>query len=461
MTPRGSGGERTFLVAGAIDVRSRVGRARSRFRAWRHRRPFWGGALTILSGLQVFASTQLTVGSLQVRIGIEGLQSIVIPVVLVLAGLLIWFMPAHRVFYGVITIVVALYSLVGVNLGGFLIGMILGVVGGALAVAWVPRDTDLDEPGPILTDRTDDLPDEALADDVTNGRTDDDTVGVDDLFDDDAEPDPEPDTESGVEPGRRARHRSTRGAGTRRARTSMRSALAAGAGSAGIAAVALAAPSLAGQPAVALPALIQWPTPSDEPTPSPTRTGPIVPTGLPVPTEQPDPDEPGTPSSTPTPDPTQPVIEVPEGETPSEPRAIETPENLAGEFPGHLTGSRLDMSGLSYDGVVEVPTATGAIRALQFSMDKSVVGDFSLLVPGSDGHDLLTLADELTVEGDVKFYTNRFSGQLLGIPLTFTPDFPPPLVLPDMTFGNPDINLVYISSDSLTAENNRQYFPED
>lgn len=453
-------------------------RARERFRAWRHRRPFWAGMLTILSGVQVFASTQLTVGSLQVRIGIEGLQSIVIPVVLVLAGLLIWFMPAHRVFYGVITLVVALYSMVGVNLGGFLIGMILGVVGGALAVAWMPRETDLDEPRSQVGDGLDD--DTLGVDDLLGGAEPEPEPQPDAHAEPDVEPGADPEAEPDVQPGRRARRRT---------------AFAAGAGSAGIALVALAVPSIAGPSAVALPALIQWPTPSDEPSPSPTRTGPIVPTGIPVPTtqpsptssptgdpeepdpedpdpdepdpdepDQPDPDEPeepGDPTTPPTPDPDQPVIEVPEGETPAEPRAIVTPENLAGENPGHLKGSQLVMNGLSYDGVVEVPTATGSIPSLQFSMDKSVVSDFSLLVPGSDGHDLLTLADELTVEGDVKFYTNRFSGQLLGIPLTFTPDFPPPLVLSDMTFTNPDINLVYIASDSLTAANNRQHFTED
>jgi hypothetical protein len=48
-------------------------------------------------------------------------------------------MPAHHVFYGVIALAVAVYSLVGVNLGGFFIGMLLASVGGVLTVAWMPR----------------------------------------------------------------------------------------------------------------------------------------------------------------------------------------------------------------------------------------------------------------------------------------------------------------------------------
>jgi hypothetical protein len=108
------------------------------FRRWRRSRPFWGGLFIVLSGLQIFGSTQLTLGEIQLKVGIQGFQSYVIPVVLILCGLLIWFTPQQRVFYGVIAAVVALYSLIGVNLGGFLIGMLLGIVGGALAVAWTP-----------------------------------------------------------------------------------------------------------------------------------------------------------------------------------------------------------------------------------------------------------------------------------------------------------------------------------
>lgn len=62
-------------------------------------------------------------------------------------------MPAHRVFYGVIALAVALYSLVGVNLGGFLLGMLLSTVGGIVAVSWAPKGVDaadeVPEPGAV------------------------------------------------------------------------------------------------------------------------------------------------------------------------------------------------------------------------------------------------------------------------------------------------------------------------
>jgi hypothetical protein len=121
--------------------------------------------------------------------------------------------------------------------------------------------------------------------------------------------------------------------------------------------------------------------------------------------------------------------------------------------PSRLTGSRVSMFGMSYDGVVELPMAGGSVRALQFSMDRSVTDDFELRVPGEGGTTLSLRSSALTVEGNVKFYASRFHGTLLGIPLTFTPDSPPPLTLPVMIFGDPDMDLVFVDCDRLTAPN--------
>jgi hypothetical protein len=112
----------------------------SAFHAWRRRRPFVGGALTVLGGVELFFSSQLDIGRLHVQLGIEGLQATIIPILLVVLGVLVIAMPAHRIFYGVIALAVAVYSLVGVNLGGFFIGMLLSAIGGILTVAWLPKD---------------------------------------------------------------------------------------------------------------------------------------------------------------------------------------------------------------------------------------------------------------------------------------------------------------------------------
>ncbi|MDQ4212973.1 DUF6114 domain-containing protein [Microbacterium sp. ASV81] len=108
-----------------------------RFRSWRRQRPFVGGLLVALGGIEMFFSGQLDIGHLHIQLGIEGLQATIIPVALLLLGLLAITMPAHHVFYGILAVVVAIYSLIGVNLGGFLVGMLLAGTGGVLVVAWM------------------------------------------------------------------------------------------------------------------------------------------------------------------------------------------------------------------------------------------------------------------------------------------------------------------------------------
>jgi uncharacterized membrane protein len=109
------------------------------FRAWATLRPFIGGVLTMLAGVEMFFSGQLDLGNIHVQLGIEGLQSTIIPIAMLLLGLLAMLMPQHRIFYGVISLVLSVYSLVGLNLGGFFVGMLLGAVGGILIVSWMPK----------------------------------------------------------------------------------------------------------------------------------------------------------------------------------------------------------------------------------------------------------------------------------------------------------------------------------
>jgi len=138
---------------------------RARFRTWRRQRPFVGGVLTALGGIELFFSGQLDIGKIHVQLGIEGLQATIIPILLVLLGVLVIAMPAHRIFYGVIALAVAVYSLVGVNLGGFFIGMLLSTVGGILTVAWMPKGAavDVDASGADAPADVDAAPDAEVA----------------------------------------------------------------------------------------------------------------------------------------------------------------------------------------------------------------------------------------------------------------------------------------------------------
>ncbi|KIC58744.1 DUF6114 domain-containing protein [Microbacterium hominis] len=117
-------------------------------RAWRKDRPLVGGILLIVGGLAMFGSSQLDFGRLHIHLGIEGLQAVVIPLLLIVLGALVIATPAHRILYGVIALATSVYSIVGVNLGGFLIGFVLSAVGGILAVSWMPRAVRTAEPEP-------------------------------------------------------------------------------------------------------------------------------------------------------------------------------------------------------------------------------------------------------------------------------------------------------------------------
>jgi hypothetical protein len=109
------------------------------FRVWAKKRPFVGGVLVVISGIELFFSGQLDLGRIQIQFGIEGLQATVIPVAMIVLGVLAILMPQHHVFYGVIALALAVYAVIGVNLGGFMIGTLLGVVGGILVVAYLAR----------------------------------------------------------------------------------------------------------------------------------------------------------------------------------------------------------------------------------------------------------------------------------------------------------------------------------
>ena len=74
-------------------------------------------------------------------------------------------------------------------------------------------------------------------------------------------------------------------------------------------------------------------------------------------------------------------------------------------------------------------------------------------MPFSSGCSTISLkSSKLTVSGHVRFYTTEIKGNLLGlVPVTFTPDSPPPLVLPELFFTNATVQLVYVQCDLLTA----------
>lgn len=121
----------------------KLGHMRQSFRGWRGQRPFWGGLLSILGGLPImyFPYANLTLGNMTIKMATTaGAGSLIIGVLLVVLGLTMWFQPHSRVFAGVAAILLALVSLVVSNFGGFVIGFLLALIGGALGISWAPGE---------------------------------------------------------------------------------------------------------------------------------------------------------------------------------------------------------------------------------------------------------------------------------------------------------------------------------
>ena len=128
-----------------------LGHLRQSFRGWRGQRPFWGGLLSILGGLPImyFPYANLTLGNMTIKMATTaGAGSLIIGVLLVVLGLTMWYQPHSRVFAGVAAILLALVSLVVSNFGGFVIGFLLALIGGALGIAWAPGKPQEEAPAP-------------------------------------------------------------------------------------------------------------------------------------------------------------------------------------------------------------------------------------------------------------------------------------------------------------------------
>ncbi|MGP3684713.1 DUF6114 domain-containing protein [Streptomyces sp. IBSNAI002] len=148
------------LRGGWLERRLPLPEHRRRLRAWRRTRPFWGGLLLVLGGTELLL-VPLSPLTVLVSLGLGGIAAIGIGVALVLAGLFLWFLPQARAYVSLHALLLSVLSFVATNLGGFLVGMLLGIAGSALAFAWTPLsggdgqagegDDGADGEGPYVT----------------------------------------------------------------------------------------------------------------------------------------------------------------------------------------------------------------------------------------------------------------------------------------------------------------------
>ncbi|MEO3849514.1 DUF6114 domain-containing protein [Streptomyces sp. B8F3] len=135
------------MSADLPDLLHRLNTWRLGFRAWRGSRPFWAGLLAIAGGVPIGALPyhHIKLGNLSLQMATQaGAGGLIIGVLLVTLGLTMWFHSVVRVFAGVASLVLALVSIPVSNFGGLLVGFLLSLIGGALAVSWVPGDVVAD-----------------------------------------------------------------------------------------------------------------------------------------------------------------------------------------------------------------------------------------------------------------------------------------------------------------------------
>lgn len=109
----------------------------AKFKNWRVKRPFWGGTFAILSGL-IILWVPLKLYEVAAAPGSILFVGFFLGGLVLLFGILSFFMQKLSTLFGILMIFASVLSIMGA-LGGFLIGTVLGIIGGALCVSWKPE----------------------------------------------------------------------------------------------------------------------------------------------------------------------------------------------------------------------------------------------------------------------------------------------------------------------------------
>lgn len=413
---------------------------RERFRYWRRSRPFWGGVTAIVAGVEMYALTAVPF-SLMVIQGIAGVSALLIMILMVVLALVSWYQPHLRLVTGLIIVILALASILLTNLGGFLIGMLLGVHSGASIAAWRPREAH-DDPGALGGSADPPTP----ADDATSP------------------PDRPRGPDRALGPG----------LGIVLALLALALVPTPRAVAATTTAPRVSAPAARSNLFCDLfPWLCPAPTPSPPPSPSPSPS-PSPPGGIGLPAV-PGVTAPNAPAGSVTASacdkaqmPTRPTLgssgarkaasilkacvdSQKAGALTVSTKASGGGPTVVSSVPAHLVAPKETMTGLGYDGVVTVQTDAGPKRALKFHADTVTIQGIRQTVAYPGATMLLSGSTDLVLSGRVQLYVFSQRGNVFGLlPLTLDPDNPPPLVIPYMVFTDVDSQVAYQEADKLS-----------
>jgi hypothetical protein len=344
-----------MAVSGHAGFGAAASSGRAAFGRWRRTRPFWGGFLLLLAGVELLLiplSGILVHGAVKlvVYIGIGGVFGVLLGVLLIACGLLLWLNPAHRTFYAIAGVLLAVLSFIASNLGGFFIGMLLGIIGGSMGFGWTPAADQparrpLDPPrhgGRMMAAAV--LPLLLAGTTLTGHNAAHDTT-----------PPPQPGCILGI----------------------------------------LCFPS---------------PAPSPSPSPTPAATQPAsagAGTGA-------------TPGSSPTPGRTpQPGTSA--GSQSKSKTAAGAPGLEASTATSVIVAGSATLDGLSYQGTAQVPTASGTLTMMKFTMSSLTLTGGVTATVTQNGQTTVTTNSSLDFGGGVVLYATKLSGSLLGVPVTLTP----------------------------------------
>jgi hypothetical protein len=108
---------------------------RAWFRALRRTRPFWGGLWLTLGGLVVIKLNSYPLGMAMAG-SFNRSAGYILGGAMVMFGLVAWVSPIYARLVGLFGVMAAMAAFVGSNLGGFLVGTVLGIIGGSMIWGW-------------------------------------------------------------------------------------------------------------------------------------------------------------------------------------------------------------------------------------------------------------------------------------------------------------------------------------
>lgn len=114
---------------------------RQQFSDWRRRRPFVGGVLLVLSGLLTAYLPAAYSSFIVISTGSFTGPAVMFGVLLLLCGATVILFPEMSGLFGFLGMLIATLALLGA-LGGFLLGTLLGCLGGLLSFAWSAPDDE-------------------------------------------------------------------------------------------------------------------------------------------------------------------------------------------------------------------------------------------------------------------------------------------------------------------------------